>query len=107
MSLKPLRPAPGPILAYIGQLEPAEARILRDEIASLLSSEAGSKLLELLDKAVQDRHVPIGAPPGALEDLNAQRILVSDLLQIMRPTDAYLDVTHGSQRRTASPQRGR
>jgi len=95
MNLKPLRPHNGPILAYLAQLSAEEKMRVEAAIKTLLDTDEGSILMDLLDKAVQDRNVPLGAPSGALEDLNAQRFLVSDLLQITRPKNAYLDPAEG------------
>ena len=105
MELKPLRPKPGPVLSYLENL-PIQIRAkVEASVVSILETDDGVILLNLLEKAVQDRQVSIGAPPGALEDLNAQRILVSDLQQIVRPENAYLEPVHGGVPVRSSPRR--
>lgn len=90
MKLKTRRPEPGPILSYISLLPTHEQNELRARVTDLLTNGDGAILLDLLTKSIRDRVVPVLSDPRASEYLNAQRLILTDLEQIVRSEDDYL-----------------
>lgn len=78
---------PGPIVEYIAELQRAgmkkEADGAIEAIRSCLSTPEGAILLELLDKAILERCIPISDDPRALDANNAQSFIALDLRRVM------------------------
>jgi len=78
---------PGPLMSYINMLEQIgmrdEARIAVDAVRSVLGSKEGAILLELLEKAILERSIPISSDPRALDANNAQSFIPLDLRRIL------------------------
>jgi hypothetical protein len=100
--VKPLRPDSGPLIGYLREIDQTEAQQVRETIRALLNTPDGAILMELLEKSLTLRVVPLIADPRAYEYLNAQRFIATDLQQIVSETDAYQSPKHAG-----SPQRGR
>lgn len=89
---------PGPLLEYIAHLQrsgaPEHRRLaleIQTAVKECLTSRGGVILLELLDKAILERSIPIGADPRALDAINAQSFIALDLRRIAsNETDAAL-----------------
>jgi hypothetical protein len=100
--LKPLRPRKGPVLDYLDNLSDDERADVVHRVRRLLTEGDGAILLELLEKSVDDRLVPLDADPRASEYAMVWRFLVSDLKLIARTESAYQ-----SPMATGVPQRSR
>lgn len=81
---------PGPILQYLEWLQNQRDPILRqkakDAIGAArqaLSTPEGAILLELIEKATLNTHLPPNADQRALEALNSQRFIPLDLWRIL------------------------
>lgn len=90
MTLPKLRPDTGPILRYLSQLPDRDRAEAMEAVNAAFSTPAGTIVMDLLEKAIQDRSVPIDGNMRALEYLNAQRFIVSDFQQILRPANEYV-----------------
>lgn len=100
--MKPLQPDAGPVLRYLQCLPQKERAQVQAAVRSLLQQPDGAILLELLQKSVIERTVPITGDQRALDALNAQRFIVSDLKRL---TDEHSYLT--TEPKDASARAGR
>lgn len=80
--MKREQPAHGPVSGYLNWLrseDPASAEGLEADIAICFGTDEGLRVLKMLEKAVLHAAQPLGAPDGALRELNAQRNLVLEI----------------------------
>jgi len=77
---------PGPLLTYLSWLRGFDAKSADRVVAAVrtvLSTEEGAILLDLMEKSTKDFRVSILADPRALEARNAQSFMSLDLRRIM------------------------
>ncbi|WP_162559552.1 hypothetical protein [Tritonibacter mobilis] len=106
---------PGPVIEYLTDLrriaeqrdQPALKRTAEEielAVKSVLSSPQGVILLDLLDKAILERSIPVDEDPRALDAINAQSFIALDLRRIASNES---DALENASTTTSSRGRGR
>ena len=98
---------PGPVIEYVAELQRAglkkEAGQAVEAIRSCLQTPDGAILLELLDKAILERSIPISDDPRALDANNAQSFIALDLRRVL--SDEFDEKTEQIQPRVGTGRR--
>ncbi len=108
---------PGPVIEYLTDLRRIadqpnkprpELKRTADEIElavkTVLSTPQGVILLDLLDKAILERSIPVDEDPRALDAINAQSFIALDLRRIASNES---DALENASTTTSSRGRGR
>jgi hypothetical protein len=74
--------SPGILTTYLEWMRrenPSGSESLEADIAMTFGTESGLRVLKLLEKAVLNSPVPLGASDSALREINAARHIVNEL----------------------------
>ncbi|QDP64851.1 MAG: hypothetical protein Unbinned5081contig1001_8 [Prokaryotic dsDNA virus sp.] len=99
-------PEDGPLINYVGSLDKPNREKAYARVRSLLQTEDGRFLIELMEMATLNRITPLHAGPRALDARHAQSFIASDLRRIADETEYVLPGPKTDQLEHGRPRRG-